>query len=98
MEPDEAGEYKIASGWGLVKQIRISGDRYIGPNAEAPEGENETVDKFGRIAHLFGRSRLFHPTDPSHFQWLPTFVWSGDDYTRGRTPVRCQKTPLPVVS
>ena len=59
MEPDEAGEYKIASGWGLVKQIRISGDRYIGPNAEAPEGENETVDKFGRIAHLFGRSRLF---------------------------------------
>jgi hypothetical protein len=68
VERDAEGKYTIAPGWGLAKDIRLSGNRYIGPDAEAPEGEHETVDKSGVVPRLLGGEPTFDPADPSQFK------------------------------
>jgi hypothetical protein len=68
VERSEAGIYKIDPGLGPAQQIRFSRNRYIGPNAEAPPGEHETINKSGIIPQPRGNEPLFDVTHPIEFK------------------------------
>jgi Right handed beta helix region len=68
MERSDAGIYKIASGWGPAQGIRFSGNRYIGSNAQAPEGVEETIDKAAPVPELRGGEPTFDPAAPIAFK------------------------------
>ena len=65
---DEGGQYKIAPGWGLAKQIRFSVPLMGVPDCSNTRRETqETVDGPGTIRQLLGGEPIFDPVDPSHF-------------------------------
>jgi hypothetical protein len=68
VERSEAGNYKIGPGWGSAQQIRFSSNRYIGPNAEAPTGEDGTISKSGTIPQLRGNEPVFDVSNPISFK------------------------------
>lgn len=62
----EDGKYKIGPGWGPARNIRFTGNYYIGPNAEPP-GQNASVEKSASIPPLLDGEPSFDPARPTEF-------------------------------